>query len=312
MFKRLLLVISVIALLTPPLASPLSVRADAVMGNEFYSKNRDKTETLSGWRGWLRGKIYIINSPSGRVIPREEPGSYNGIPTTLGYRNGYGYEDYVPSGDVWAFTNGTRIALEAAYLLDGEYWGIMPPSHMYQPPGWIRMDEILVSYTNSDFYDANKDNFYDYTGDCNAGLTAKSLVLWPWPGTDQEKIIIGDKESITNHANIIYACVDKEGREWGMSGSMMWICLSDPENKNIPSFYPAPAPYPGRWRMITIGLTTIPLYRPPSPRTHRQPPTSRDCRLLLTLRRHRPAAPAVAHPTTTPVYCFLSLFYWPD
>jgi len=226
--------------------SPLLVYADAVMGNEFQYKNRDKTEPLGDF-GF--GKVFVVNSPAGYIIPRKEPGSVEGISTNSGYPSGWGnsQEDLERAKrDYFIFLNGEIIRVVAIYLHTGDYWGIMSPGHIYQPPGWVLMDDLLMIYQQDDFERENEDDFYAYTGSYDAVLSAKMLVQWEWPGSDREKRIVDIEDSfrsIHSYADVHYAYMDQDGREWGKSVySNKWICLTDPENRRIPAFYPAPDP----------------------------------------------------------------------
>ncbi|MDR2854536.1 MAG: hypothetical protein LBV40_00015 [Methanomicrobiales archaeon] len=236
MINRLLIVFTFVFLLIVPLAT----HADVVFGNEFFYENRDRTESI---RENSYGERFIVNSPSGYVIPKEEPGSKKGVPTGFGYRGSGDEEALEPEGPVFVFQNGETVRIEAIFLHNGEYWGVMSPSHVYQPPGWVPMDELLMIYDPSDFELENKDTFYPYTGSYDAVLSANKLVLWEWPGSDREKRVIENKDTISNCADVLYAYKDEEGREWGKTTYMGgWICLSDPENNKIPVFYPASEP----------------------------------------------------------------------
>ena len=235
-------IICVICMFIFVMLFPGAVQADVVFGNEFYELNEDETEPA----GKYGIKLFVTNSPSGYVIPKEEPGSENGV-STAGFR----YKDFPgdidePENEVFVFENGNIFYLEATYLHDGEYWGIMSPTHAYQPPGWVLMDELLVVFDQEDFEFANKDSFYTYTGNYDAVLMAKKLVAWQWPGSDREKRIIDSeeyKDAIPKYADVLFSYKDPQGREWGKSKySEAWICLSDPENSKIPAFYPAPSP----------------------------------------------------------------------
>ena len=239
MIKRFLVIFTAILIL----ASPLAVRADLVIGNDFLYKNESNAEQI-GERHY--GKNFIINSPAGYVIPKKEPGSGKGVSTEMhSYKGtspgGRNDKPYTYSGDVFVFNNGEIITITHTYLHKGKYWGVMSYSHTYQPPGWIPMDELLVLYDSQDFETLNKDNFYTYTGSYDAVLSAKKLVEWEWPGSDKEKRIV--ESYIPERAGVLYAYKDKDGREWGKTKySEYWICLSDPENSKIPSFYPALQP----------------------------------------------------------------------
>jgi len=141
------------------------------------------------------------------------------------------------------------------------------------------MDQLLVMYTCDDYNYEHKDEFYEYTGSYDAALTAEKLVVWEWPGSDRAKRILDYGSWIGENVNVRsntfsdngflvegicadYAYRDEAGREWGYvtitytysswkkssyigdkSASMKaWVCLSDPQNSNIASFFPAPAP----------------------------------------------------------------------
>ena len=227
--SRLVVIFAIIFLLTLPSIA----NADVVHGNDFYYKNMDKTKNIGSRR-------FIINSPAGYVIPKEEPGSEKGIPSVMGYYDSGGKEGDIdgPEDVVFVFKNGEIFTITATYLLNGEYWGVMLPSHRYQPAGWVLMDDLLMIYDRPYFEAENKDNFYKYTGSYDAVLSAKKLVEWQWPGSDREKRIVED--DIPNYADVLYAYKDREGREWGKTSyTEWWICLSDPENSEIPAFYPA-------------------------------------------------------------------------
>ena len=239
---RRFLIFSTIACL---LASPIAVYADVVIGNDFLYKNENKAEQI-GERHY--GKEFVINSPSGYVIPKEEPGSEQGVSTAYSYKGtspgGRDDKPYTFEGDFFIFKNGEIITITHTYLHKGKYWGVMSYSHTYQPPGWIPIDELLVTYDRQDFETLNKDYFYTYTGGYEAVLNAKKLVEWEWPGSDKEKRIV--ESYIAERANVLYAYKDRDGREWGKAKySERWICLRDPENNKIPSFYPALQPT--RW-----------------------------------------------------------------
>ena len=216
------------------LLSPLTVMADVVTGNEFFYKNEDKMLIMDNN---YRNRRFIINSKSGYVIPKEEPGTEKSIASGRGYASGWGYEDYIDKSEefIFVFINGETCYIEATYLVDGQYWGVMSPSHIYQPSGWILMDDLLVEYDQGCFEEENEDKFYTYTGNYDAVLSAKQLVQWEWPGSDKEKRIV--YKDIDEYADVLYAYKDNYGREWGKTKySEEWICLSDPENEEILSF----------------------------------------------------------------------------
>ncbi|HNX14569.1 MAG TPA: hypothetical protein PK854_07500 [Oscillospiraceae bacterium] len=231
MVKRFICILVVIIFF----AFPLTLHADMVLGNDFFYENEDKTED--------RGGNFIINSPSGYVIPSDEPGSGKAISSNKAYKwNIYGQVFETWEYGIFVFENGKYCAIDAIYLYNGEYWGLMYPYHGYQPPGWVLMDDLSMIYQNEDFEKENKDSIYEYSSSFDASSIEK-LVLWKWPGSDREECIIDDEYTVKSFAeDVDFAYKDSEGREWGKIRAY-WVCLSDPENKtNIPSFNPARNP----------------------------------------------------------------------
>ena len=280
------------------------VYADSVYGNDFYYENEDKTERLGGYG---LGNRFVVNSPSGYVVPEKEPGSKGGIPTDEGYPSGWGGstpEDIERlRRDYFVFKNNEIVYIEAIYLHNGDYWGVMPPSHIYQPSGWVLMDDLLQIYQRLDFETDNEKSFYHYTGGYDTVLSAKKLVEWEWPGSDREKRIIEVDDRVHNiqsYADVIFAYKDAEGREWGKCKySGKWICLDDPENDDIPAFYPSRTPV--KWSPEGIGdwsspATVYPPAEPPvSPIT--EPPVSPATEPSVSTI----AAPSVSQPAESSV-----------
>ena len=233
MIKRLTLMLLVFSMLISPMA-PMAVYADAIMGNEFRSKIRDKLQPLD------RNRFYV-NGPDGYVTIREEPRS--GSKPVMNYRG---------DSEV-TYPNGTQVLMDQTYVQNGEYWGIMEEGHHVIYPGWIPMDHLLLVYVRDDFNADFQDKFYKYAGNLTAVQAANRLVLWQWPGADREKRVINASDFTLTNAQILYAYKDNRGREWGYvninirldwdrSNRHEWICLSDPENSQIPTFHPAPEP----------------------------------------------------------------------
>jgi len=234
MIKRVIIFIVMLLLVTP-----VTTHADMIMGNEFHDENQDDTISID----WSRR--FTANSPNGYVIPVKEPGSKKSISTKHSYPSGWSEynEDEQPKYNVFAFENGKVFHLEAAYLHDGEYWGVMSPSHVYQPTGWVRMSDVLMEYNKYDFERQNQDSFYEYTNEIyEEFISADRIVVWQWPGSDREKYIYDRYNYKSDFSEVHYAYKDEDGREWGYFGEFVnWVCLSDIANKsNIPSFNPAP------------------------------------------------------------------------
>ena len=214
------------------LASSMTASADVVMGNEFFDKHSEKTESL--------GRLFQANGPDGYVTVREAPDSKQEIET---------------------LENGATIFIGSTYLHKGRYWGIPPISHSYWNPGWVPMDELLMVCDNIDFVNEHKGELYNYTGGFDMLIDAEAFYLWQWPGSDREKIHhdFGKGYFDDSAFEAGYAYIDVEGREWvyvsiwggwsygglSMAGaSEGWVCLDALDDGSIPAFNPAPEPIP--------------------------------------------------------------------
>lgn len=226
MFKRFFIIFTVVFMLTPS----AELYADLVIGNDFLYQHEDETQKLDRSR-------FCVNGPDGYVVSKIKPGSNEDVLTRQ-----------------LTYKNGEEIIMDYTYILEGEYWGVTSSSFTGYP-GWIPMDYLLAVYAPDDFRNEHEDDFYTYTGGYDAIFAAERLVLWQWPGSDREKRVFDDSRFILNDVESLRAYKDKEGREWGYvrieykyehevyaRQIESWICLSEPANSNIPSFYPSPEP----------------------------------------------------------------------
>ncbi|MDR2712259.1 MAG: hypothetical protein LBB91_03990 [Clostridiales bacterium] len=193
-----------------------------IYGNQFYGENEDKLEEL--------GRRFYVNSPTGFIAGAAEPGSSEQIST-----------EEIPVY-MCTFRNGDIISIRSTYCHNGKYWGVTYFSHIYQPVGWYPMDQLLMIYESQDFEKENINAFQNYTGSLEAIYSAQRVVLWQWPGSDREKRVFEMERYKKNNLSASYAYQDYEGRLWVLLLDMGWVCLSDPENSNIPAFNPAPKP----------------------------------------------------------------------
>ena len=220
----------------------VTVDADVIWSNDFFEQNKRKTQRL------VR-QTFIVNSPDGYVILQEKPGEANDSVSRMVKKNLRSKKMVKVTQALPRVKNGKVLVIGSVYVHNGKYWGIPPTDHSHSNPGWVPMDHLLEIYTHAEFEKENKDKFYEYTGSYDAVLSAERLVLWQWPGSDRDKQIIEHKIMFPVPNNRIYR--DKEGREWceahyhGLRESSFfagWICISDPENTNIPAFNPSPPP----------------------------------------------------------------------
>ena len=218
-----LLVVVVLAM-----AIPLTAGADVLIEpkNEFFERNSNDIV-------YLRRDFYV-NGRNGFVTVVTEPGSKR---------------------EIGKLENGGIYQIQYTYNHNGGIWGVIDveiPGRPYQDwkRGWAPMDDFLVVYDSISFEEDFQDELFTYTGSIDALLEAQELVFWKWPGSG---IIIGSwDESVLNAPEMDFwkrwdeflSYIDREGRQWIAPPSMIhqWICLSDPSNRNIPAFNPAPEP----------------------------------------------------------------------
>ena len=186
--------------------------------NDFYKRHAGKIIYL--------GRSFIANGKDGSVPVRKEPG--------LG-----------------AYTaklqNGEMVYVQYSCLYNNDFWGFTRKYY-----GWVRMDEMLVLYDYVAFEEEHLSEFYPYTGDYAEIKENRSAIAWSWPGSGAYLWTFKDLD--TENFRVSHAWRDKEGREWGFVSYLynsrnIWICLSDPLNRDIPAFNPAPKP--GVWESET-------------------------------------------------------------
>ena len=262
--KRFIVLFVAVILLMPY----ITAHADVVVGNRFEYEKREELEPL-------KRRTFCVNAPQGYVIIKDEPGSKKDMYQYINEEYPYiqthwkNPDEYI--NNLITYKNGDIVNMSHTYLYKGEYWGVMQDGHSVVYPGWIPMDYLLIAYTSSDFEKENRDRFYSYTDDYDEIYSAETLVVWSWPGSDRPKRVIDNYISKDETSSIDFAYQDEEGRVWGSFTSWYyrtggWVCLSDPENSEIPSFNPAPSPI--KWSPDvevdwTAGATLYPPADPP-------------------------------------------------
>ena len=138
--------------------------------------------------------------------------------------------------------NSEPVYIKFSCLYGGDYWG-----YSTEYNGWIKMDQLLVLYDYITFEEEHQEELYPYEGDYREIKQASAAIMWPWPGSgDPQQTLEGIGGG---NFGVSHAFKDKEDREWGFvsyhyGSQNMWVCLSDPLNRDIPAFNPAPEPAP--------------------------------------------------------------------
>jgi len=209
MKKRIIAILTVCFLLM----SSFAAYADIIVEpeNDFYSRHKSHIIFL--------GRSFSANGADGFASVRKEPDAKK---------------------EIAKLQNGEVTYVQYSCLYDGDLWGFT-----FEHNGWIKMDQFLVLYDYVAFEEDHLDEFYDYSGDYAGIKESRSAIAWPWPGAEAPVWTFADLDIDSLRAFCAYK--DDEGREWGfityLYGSRnVWICLSDPLNRDIPVFNPAPAP----------------------------------------------------------------------
>jgi len=158
-------------------------------------------------------------------------------------------EDPISNMEILKIINGKILFIEYVYGNDWGFVTVYPSeqSEEWVPFGWVRMDQLLVQYDCVAFEEEHFDEFYPYNGDYSEIKNSKSVVAWQWPGSGIPYWTIEDWNWNTARFSVCLAYKDEQNREWGFvpclgGGRNIWVCLSEPQNVDIPAFNPAPSP----------------------------------------------------------------------
>jgi hypothetical protein len=209
MLKRVFVLTVLCLLLIPATAAYADVIAEP--DNNFFNRHRNDCVYL--------GRSFCKAGEDGAAPVKKAPNSNENI----------------------AFITSTEIIfVEFSCLYKGNFWGLTQGYN-----GWVKLDEFLVLYDYISFEEEHSNDFYAYTGDYGEITKNKTAEAWPWPGADSPLWTIEDFD--ITHFSLLHAYKDEQGREWGFVSYVhgnpnIWLCLSDPLNKNMSAFNPAPEP----------------------------------------------------------------------
>ena len=147
------------------------------------------------------------------------------------------YESPVSSTIVKTLEAGTRIYIGPYGEINGETWAA---GYVYYDfdEGWLRLDRLQLEYDHEAF-EADFGNQFVVTDD---RLTREDIdgdiQTWTYPGSGR---ICGDFETLHQDDCPLQPDVtwtDGDGRVWGRVGYYMaargWVCLSEPDNEELP------------------------------------------------------------------------------
>ena len=217
MIKRLLILLTVFIIIAQNIAY-----ADVIWApedNDFFDRHQKECEYV--------GRSYYVNGVNGFLSVKTAPNS---------------------NTEVKKMANGNIILIQFTCDYKGEKWGVT--GSWENPSGWVPMSQLVLVYDYIAFSEEHENEFYNYEGDFNSLKNVKGeIILWTWPGSGEIKSIM-DKNTADSYVEYIInrtdyeisqAYKDKQGREWlyisyWRGNRNLWICLSDPVNKDIPAF----------------------------------------------------------------------------
>ena len=217
MKKRVFALVTILFLLMPALVA----HADVVIEveNDFYKQHQSQIVYL--------GRSFAANGADGSVPVKKAPAAGN---------------------DIAKLQNGEVVNIQYSCLYGGDFWGFT-----FEYSGWIKLDQMLVLYDYVAFEEEHSEELYSYSGTFTQIKETRAAVAWAWPGSGNPLWTYEDFN--TENLRVSYTYRDNEGREWGFitylnGGRNIWICLSEPLNRDMPAFNPAPEPMP--WVSDTV------------------------------------------------------------
>lgn len=224
MIKRYITILFLAIVLAAAL--PLYAVADVLIEprNDFFERHQNSIA--------YQRREYYANGNGGFVSVETEPDS---------------------NSEIAKIENGEIIQIRYIYSNMVGQWGVYDVEEPNMPTqdwqrGWVRMSDLSLIYDSIAFEEEFQDEIYIFNGSVDSLFDMQELVFWKYPGSG---IITGEwDETMLADPGLDFrtwwdeypAYTDSDGRTWIAFQSMVfeWICLSDPSNRNIPAFHPAP------------------------------------------------------------------------
>lgn len=178
--------------------------------DDFYQQHYEECEYL--------GRSYYANGQVGFVMVFDTPVAENYV------------EHYLE--------NGTELYVSFTMEYEGDDWGVVELSD--GRTGWVAMSALTLIYDNQSFIEEHEAEFVPYDGSFEKLCTSENqrVIFWTYPGSGKTS---GDFETLHQDYSPLQPDVmwtDGEGRVWGRIGYYMaargWVCLSEPDNEDLP------------------------------------------------------------------------------
>ena len=202
---------------------------------------------VDNWRSWLfwevllAGVIFFLaikpEEVQADLILEPEDQFYQAHADQCEYVDRSYYTD--GSVDFWTAPNGrkkgsfpadTRLQITHVYTdSQGAQWGVF----LDQESGWILMADVYLDYDSRQFREDHEEEIL--TGEEQVLAEGEKVVFWSYPCSGEN----WGTEELQQELKFSEFYTDDQERLWGNVGYYMgsrdfWICLSEPENQEIP------------------------------------------------------------------------------
>ena len=202
---------------------------------------------VDNWRSWLfwevllAGVIFFLaikpEEVQADLILEPEDQFYQAHADQCEYVDRSYYTD--GSVDLWTAPNGrkkgsfpadTRLQITHVYTdSQGAQWGVF----LEQESGWILMADVYLDYDSRQFREDHEEEIL--TGEEQVLAEGEKVVFWSYPCSGEN----WGTEELQQELKFSEFYTDDQERLWGNVGYYMgsrdfWICLSEPENQEIP------------------------------------------------------------------------------
>lgn len=189
--------------------------------DDFYQKHRNECV--------YEHRSYTVNSAKGYITSYVSP---------------------ISSAEIRDIENGEELYVYYTYIdRSNKKWGLITEDTrnpgIYNSTSWVRMDEVKLVYDHQEFCKDHESEFKPLDQYLENRGEYVDVVLWSYPNSG---VVTSSIRSFPMGSNMTYLYIDEYGRAWSYvyyyQCNRGWICLDDPNNRNLGVPTPTPAPTP--------------------------------------------------------------------